>query len=172
MKLIKNISPARIKVNISVIETNGQTMSIELNYGECILVSDTGIETKSIIIQKKKGNIEILDKNPNGMVSYQKYLAEPNEQSVQTYDVIYDEPKIEQEIFIDDSKKDVMDLDFDVLLADSEKENFKEKTIEPSANKGGRPKGAGRKPLTKAQLKRKARERYQLKKKNKANNKD
>ena len=57
----KNISPMGIKVSLSIIDNNGQNLSVELNHGDFILVNDSGIETKSIIIQRRKGNIEVLE---------------------------------------------------------------------------------------------------------------
>ncbi len=79
MKLIKNISPTGIKVSISVIKTDGQNTTIDLNHGDYIVVSDTGAETKSIIIQKRKGNIDVSDYNQEGVVPYEKYSTNKEE---------------------------------------------------------------------------------------------
>ena len=59
MKLIRNISKARISVNLSFIKPDNQIFETELKSGEVIVVDDSSIETRPVIIQNKKENIEI-----------------------------------------------------------------------------------------------------------------
>lgn len=159
MKLIKNISPIGVKINISVIKTDGQSIAIDLSYGDSILVNDIGIETKSIIIQNKKRNIDILDDYPNGLTAYQKYsheelnfhsLPECNFESEKTKKEEYAPPEV-----VNDYIEPVI------------KTEESSSIIEQVVNKGGRPKGSNRKPLTKAQLKKRNHEQYMAKKKKK-----
>ncbi len=169
-----------IKVNVSVMKTDSQSITVELFHGNCILVDDIGTETKSIIIQRKKGNIESIENFsvPFGMISYQVYpivpvneqaldifeqTSKPQKEDVSIYDFPYKEPKLENE---------GTSIKFIVTEPISKIEEAPEvsdatKVIEPTPNKGGRPKGAGRKPLTKPQLKKKYREQYQMRKKRK-----
>jgi hypothetical protein len=60
MKIIKNISPALISVPISVVTADNQPTSFVLKYNEFIIVNDNDLNTKSIIIQSKKGNISVV----------------------------------------------------------------------------------------------------------------
>ena len=71
MKLIRNISKARISVNLSFIKPDNQIFETELKSGEVIVVDDSAINTRPVIIQNKKENIEILsDKFPKSITPY------------------------------------------------------------------------------------------------------
>ena len=170
MRLIKNISPMGIKIGISIITTNNSTISVVLNHGECILANDT--ETKSIIIQKKKGNIEISDKYPEGMTPYKVYPNMPIDayttiNPLKEYVNIENDFNPENKIVIE--TKLVGNINYAELtpVSEIEEESPIPETTEPVPNKGGRPKGSNRKPLTKPQLKKRYREQYQRKKKRK-----
>lgn len=78
MRHIKNTSQHRIPVTISVIKPDQSTLTVELQYGESILVNDTGSATNSVIIQVKKGNITMSDEFPETMVPYEKCTISQN----------------------------------------------------------------------------------------------
>lgn len=156
MKLIRNISPMGISVNISVIDDNGQTISIELKYGENILVNNGGVETKSIIIQNKKGNIDIIDtQNTNNLNLYQVY--EKDFQPV--VEIVIPELTIETsnapEIIsiLDDMIESTNEIEKNWAEAKSVLDDMLESTNEIAKigaetiikNKGGRPKGSFKK---------------------------
>lgn len=178
MKLISNISQAGITVNISVIKTDRQHMSFELNHGDSVLVDNTGIETKSIIIQQKKGNIKISDEYSKKMTPYLKYalnMVDNNEidetfvkaeqqSEVSPFDMFSDDDEIE---IVPDLLEEVTTESENIVLDAQANIDTSEKVIEHPITKGGRPKGSNRKPFTKAQIARRRREQYKLKKKNK-----
>jgi hypothetical protein len=139
MRLIKNISPTGIKVNISVVQTDGQSLSVELNHGESILVNDTGAATKSIIIQKRKGNIDIIDETPEGMVPYQKYSSQ--KEAVESEEIDTGVIEKEQETYsIPEEHFENGPTSIEGVTTESETV-----TIDPPKNKGGRPKGSYKK---------------------------
>lgn len=70
MKLIKNVSPIKTKVNLSVYKPTGELFSFELNFGESMLVHDTSVTARPIIIQKRKGHIDIIDNYTINMIPY------------------------------------------------------------------------------------------------------
>lgn len=134
MRLLKNVSPMGIKVNLSIIDNNGQNLSVELNYGEFILVNDSGIETKSVIIQRRKGNIEVLENFQDGLIPYKKYL--PNEVLVETnLEVSNNLPADDVQIVEDKIPNSMEEIT-------TESETI---TVEVPKNKGGRPKGSFKK---------------------------
>jgi hypothetical protein len=167
MKLIKNISPMGIKINLSVLKIDGQSITVELNHGESILVDNIGIETKSIIIQKKKGNIDISDNFISGMIPYQKYTSEPIVEPIVEFVV---EPIVEVVSPTEEHLKNEP-TSFEDVTTESESVII-DSPIDQPTNKGGRPKGSNRKPLTKAQLRKKSRDRYKAKKNKKEDNKN
>ena len=134
MRLLKNISPTGIKINLSLIDANGQNLSIELIHGEFILVNDSGIETKSVIIQKRKGNIEILESFPEGLVPYKKYL--PYEVLTETNLEVHSNLANDEIQIIEDK----IPTSMEEITTESETI-----IIEAPKNKGGRPKGSFKK---------------------------
>ncbi len=133
MKLLKNISPMGIKVSLSIIDNNGQNLSVELNHGDFILVNDSGIETKSIIIQRRKGNIEVLENIKDDLIPYKKYSAQ--EVLIETVlEVNNNLPADEVQIVEDKIPNSMEEIT-------TESETF----IEVPKNKGGRPKGSFKK---------------------------
>jgi len=78
MRHIKNTSPNRIPITLSVMRPDKSTLTVELQYGESILVNDTGSATNSVIIQVKKGNITMSDEFPETMVPYEKCIISEN----------------------------------------------------------------------------------------------
>lgn len=128
MRLLKNISPMGIKVNLSIIDDNGQNLSVELNHGEFILVNDSGVETKSVIIQKRKGNIEVLENFHEGFIPYKKYLPYEilDETNLPVEDIQIYEDKIPNSI-------EEITTESETII------------IEVPKNKGGRPKGSFKK---------------------------
>ena len=128
MRHIKNISPTGIKVNISVATTDGQVITVELNHGESILVNDTGAASKSVIIQKRKGNIDIIDEAPEGMIPYRKYIS--------TTEVVTENPIVKL------TSPTIAHVECDVEI---KTEPAVISSIEPIKNKGGRPKGSFKK---------------------------
>lgn len=164
MKLIRNISPMGIKTGISVVKSDGQVITVELNHGDSILVDDNGVETKSIIIQKKKGNIEISEDFSSLMTPYKIHTKE-QELNITVLELTFEsdedklinEPEeapavIEAEIVNETEEAAPTEIELEFLFTESVK------------SKGGRPKGSDRKPMTKAQIKKKKREQYHFKK--------
>jgi hypothetical protein len=160
-RLIRNVSPARIKVNVTVENPEGQHVTFELKYGESVLVHDTSVATKPIIVQKRKGNIDIIDDFFEDMVPYQKYpYVEKVEQTpTEELDSELGNPFEKEE---EESPKEHFENGpSSIEEVTTESEIVK---IETPKTKGGRPKGSDRKPLTKAQIKKRRREQYQLSK--------
>jgi hypothetical protein len=137
MKLIKNISPTGIKVHISVI-SDGQSMSVELSHGESILVHDNSIATKSIIIQKRKGNIDILDEFPDEMIPYVKYYGIMTNDEIKTLaeTIVFENPEI------------ILTVPTLASVDCGEIKSEITSTL-PIKNKGGRPKGSFKKKKSK-----------------------
>lgn len=134
MRLLKNVSPMGIKVNLSLIDNNGQNLSIELNHGEFILVNDSGIETKSVIIQRRKGNIEVLENFQDDLVPYKKYSL--------------DEVLVETNLEVSNNlPADDVQIVEDKIPNSMEEITTESETIivEVPKNKGGRPKGSFKK---------------------------
>lgn len=134
MKLIKNISPTGIKVSISVINTDGQNITIDLNHGDYIVVSDTGAETKSIIIQKRKGNIDVSDYNQEEVVPYEKYSTNKEEVIPE-----FSDNQIVEIEEISGPPQEIVDEHSLLETITTESETVVVK------NKGGRPKGSFKK---------------------------
>lgn len=131
MKLIKNVSPIKAKVNLSVYKPTGELFSFELKYGESILVHDTSITARPIIIQKRKGHIDIFDDYENDMILYK----------INSFSDKKEEPKIEKiESKILAIPKSEPELEKNVIV-----ENVTSETPVETKNKGGRPKGSFKK---------------------------
>lgn len=149
MRLIKNISPANIKVNISIQKNDGTHLNLWLNKGESILVQDTEVATKSLIIQSKKGNIDIMEYNDvaNQLNFYQVYPAQKEKDIINT-DIVdsefqnpfeKEEENSEEHIgYNSETGPYVPVLDMEQVTTESESVIL----VEPVKNKGGRPKGA------------------------------
>lgn len=143
MRLIKNISPANIKVNISIQKNDGTNLNLWLNHGESILVQDTEVATKPLIIQNRKGNIDIIEYNDvaNQLNFYQVYPAQKEKENINT-DIIDSEFQnpFEKEEEIENSSEELLHH-MEETTTESESVILVEST-EPVKNKGGRPKGA------------------------------
>jgi hypothetical protein len=140
MRLIKNVSPALIKVNISIQKTDGTHLNLWLNHGESILVQDTEVATKSLIIQNKKGNIDIMEYNDvaNQLNFYQVYPAQKEKDTINT-DIVDSEFQNPFE------KEEETENNSEELLHNMEQVTTESESVivaEPVKNKGGRPKGA------------------------------
>lgn len=146
MKLIKNVSPTGIKVSISVVKPDGQNLTVELNHGDYILTNDLGADTKSIIIQQRKGNISVSDSNSETLTPYEVYhLSSTNivSQEIILEDKSIDEPVVEQEISI--NEKIVEETQTEHSLLETVTTESETVTVDPPKNKGGRPKGSFKK---------------------------
>ena len=132
MRLIKNVSPVGIKVNITVTNPEGKNITVELEKGESILVSDIGAATKSVLIQTRKGNISVTDEQPRNVVPYEKNSAIEEK-------VINDE--IDTGIIAKTEEESVSEIhNLEDVTTESEIV-----IVEPIKNKGGRPKGSFKK---------------------------
>lgn len=138
MRLIRNVSPGRIKVNISVLNPEGMMVNFELKYGECVLVHDTSVATKPIIVQTRKGNINIIDKFLDDMIPYQKYPAKEDTSNSE---------EIDTGIITKTEEYDSSEEHFENGPSSIEEVTTESETsiIVPLKNKGGRPKGSFKK---------------------------
>lgn len=134
MKLIKNLSPNNVTVNIMVIN-NGQNVNFTLEYGDSVLVNDVGAVTKSVIIQTKKRNIQLFDEFPTGMIAYKKYSVNDNPA---TNNAIEDDLSI-----LDKNEAQIIPVSSSNSgqMEPISNTNVSSKNAEQK-NKGGRPKGA------------------------------
>lgn len=142
MRLIKNVSPALIKVNISIQKTDGTNLNLWLNHGESILVQDTEVATKSLIIQNKKGNIDIIEYNDvaNQLNFYQVYPAQKEKSATDIIDAEFQNPFEEENDNSEESPNNNTHL-----VEDAVTQNESVTLTEPVKSKGGRPKGSGNK---------------------------
>lgn len=141
MRLIKNISPTGIKVSVTVVKPDGQNLTVDLNHGNYILVNDTGAVTKSIIIQKRKGNIDVLDGCSDGLTPYEIYSTQKEVSFSEEIDTGIIEKEEELEI------KNITEEHFEPQHNIIETTTTESETVivNPPKNKGGRPKGSFKK---------------------------
>ncbi len=141
-----------IKINLSVIKTDGQHITIELNHNDSILVDNIGIETKSVIIQKKKGNIDISDELTTGMIPYQKYIHEPVVEIAKPIEYMSSEnPVTDVKDLIEDTTTESESVIIEPLITNTD--SLINSVVESKTVKGGRPKGAKNKPKKKVKRK-------------------
>src|ERR1035437_9218710 len=172
IRLIKNVSPAKIKVNISIQKNDGTNLNLYLNYGESILAQDTEVSTKSLIIQKKKGNVDIIDHlDVSGKLNlYQIYsnleeknledlrseidekigeFIEKNQEEPGSHEEYLEVVEIIKEVIKPDELKPVAEtpnIEIPNIAVDSiikpVTEQIVESVVVKEKNKGGRPKGS------------------------------
>lgn len=159
MRHIKNTAPAHIPVTISVEKPDGSTLTVELNYGESILVADTGVSTKSVIIQLKKGNLTINEDYPETMVPYEKCVLQNTSTEVindtymetETYEPVIDEPVSDEESAVTEPVVEATEPVEEIVqvpVAQLEPEVPVKKAGRPKGStkkKRGRPKGSTKK---------------------------
>ena len=145
MRLVKNISPANISVSISIQKKDGEFLSFSLNKGESVLVHDTEVATKPLIVQKRKGNIDILEYNnvANQLNLYQVY---PPEKEMEVLDADVVDSEFQNPFENDDDETELITsenilVNTESVMTESENVIMSEPT-EPVKNKGGRPKGS------------------------------
>lgn len=138
MKLIKNISPIGISVSISIIKDDGSHATVELKREDSILVNDSSTQTKSIVIQQRKGNIEILNEYSSNLIPYEVNLSIDSIDDDNDEEVSDELVKKWSETFAELKQQKVNDVT-PALINELSNSN------EPPKNKGGRPKGSFKK---------------------------
>jgi hypothetical protein len=132
---ITNISSASSPVSVSFKKGSGEFAEVLLSKGEFIY-TDSPEETKSIVIQWRKGNIETMqEEKPSDMEYY----------------VVYGTDNIVVDSVVDDNiviKSNKVETTHIILQQESgdEEEVIETPSDEAKPNKGGRPKGAKNKP--------------------------
>lgn len=75
---IQNVSSNNTPIPVSFMKGDGGTVSVSLNIGEFVF-TDSTIESKSLIIQQKKGNLKTsTEDKPSNLEYYKVYGAELN----------------------------------------------------------------------------------------------
>ena len=142
MRHIKNTSPHRIPVVISVLKPDNNTLTIELKHGQSILVNDTGAATKSVIIQVKKSNITMSDEFPEGMTPYEVCTIQENSEPI-------NETYVESENYVPVIDENITDQNSEPVSAPIDVEIVQQvaaqlENVAPG-KKAGRPKGSTKK---------------------------